>query len=87
MEEKSNRNYGIDLLRIVSMFFIIILHTLGQGGIVKNTISTTPQFRYAWALEIIAYCAVDIFALISGYVSYTDKEKKHKNYLEIINLN
>ena len=30
MEE---RNYGIDLLRIVSMMMVVLLHVLGQGGI------------------------------------------------------
>lgn len=34
--------------------------------------------------RICAYCAVNIFALISGYVSYTDKEKK-TNYSNYIN--
>ena len=28
----SNRNYGIDLLRILSMLMVIVLHVLGWGG-------------------------------------------------------
>ena len=27
------RNHGIDLLRMVSMFMVVVLHVLGQGGI------------------------------------------------------
>ena len=27
----STRNLGIDLLRIISMFMVVILHVLGQG--------------------------------------------------------
>lgn len=36
-------------------------------------------------MEICAYGAVDIFAIISGYVSYSDKEKKFKisNYVNL----
>ena len=35
-----------------------------------------------WFLYAAAYCAVDIFGLISGYVGYSDEEKpfKMKNY-------
>ena len=81
MEEK--RNYGIDLLRIVSMFFIIILHCLGQGGILRNAILDSNQYKMAWFIETFAYCGVDIFAIISGYVYYSNKERKIKisNYI------
>ena len=30
------RNIGIDLLRIISMYMILILHVLGQGEILSN---------------------------------------------------
>lgn len=73
---KKERNAGIDLLRIVSMFFVVVLHTLGQGGILFNTAVGSSQYKVAWLLEIFACGAVDIFALISGYVSYTGKEKR-----------
>ena len=66
---KKERNAGIDLLRIVSMFFVVVLHSLGQGGILFNTAVGSSQYKVAWLLEIFAYGAVDIFALISGYVS------------------
>lgn len=70
------RNYGIDLLRLVSMFFVIILHSLGRGGVLKATTLNSPQYMAAWFLEIFTFCAVDIFALISGYVSYSEQYKK-----------
>lgn len=71
-----SRNYGIDLLRIVSMFYILILHTLYQGGVLTNAAAGTMTYRAAWLMEIWAYCAVDIFALISGYVGYSEKPKR-----------
>ena len=80
--EKQARNYGIDLLRIIAMFFVIILHSLGRGGILRNVVVDSAQYKFAWLLEIIAYCAVDIFALVSGYVSY-DKKSKTKNYINL----
>lgn len=29
---QSKRNYGIDLLRLVSMFYVVVLHTLGRAA-------------------------------------------------------
>ncbi|MDE5539382.1 MAG: acyltransferase [Bacilli bacterium] len=72
---KDKRNYGIDFLRILSMLFVVILHCLGRGGVLNTVILNSSQYKLAWFLEIVAYCAVDIFALISGYVAYTGKEK------------
>lgn len=77
------RNYGIDLLRILSMFYVIVLHTLGKGGILSATVQGSTQYSAAWLLEVFAYGAVDIFALISGYVSFSESEKKvnYANYI------
>lgn len=72
----TNRNYGIDLLRLVSMYFVLILHSLGIGGVLKSVEPGSAQYMTSWFLEIFTYGAVDIFALISGYVSYSGKSKK-----------
>ena len=69
------RNYGIDLMRMVGMFMVVILHVLGQGGVLAMTAGLKNHI--AWLLETGAYCAVDCFAIISGFVSYTDKEKTY----------
>lgn len=65
----ASRNYGIDLLRMVSMFLVAILHTLGQGGVIGVTGAGTASYAAVWFLETAAYCAVNCYALISGYVS------------------
>ena len=80
-----NRNYGIDFLKILSMFFIVILHSLGHGGLLNHVSASSIQYKFVWIIEIIAYCAVDIFGLISGYVSYTKEEKKVKisNFMKL----
>lgn len=72
MEE---RNYGIDLLRIVSMMMVVLLHVLGQGGILDGSDPLTVKSETAWLLEIGAYSAVNIYAMISGYVGYGRKYK------------
>lgn len=35
------RNYGLDLLRMAAMFMVLLLHTMGQGGILGH-LSTPP---------------------------------------------
>jgi surface polysaccharide O-acyltransferase-like enzyme len=69
----NKRNLGIDLLRIVSMFFIIILHILGQGGLLQASNRLTFKYEMLWLIEIIANCSVNCYALISGYVGYDSK--------------
>lgn len=66
MEEQ--RNYGVDLLRIVSMLMIVGLHVIGHGGVLDATHVAYVKYGTAWLLEIAFYCAVNCFAIISGYV-------------------
>ena len=72
---KPGRNYGIDLLRILAMFMVVVLHVLWFGGILKAKEIAPANYWTAWFLEIAAYGAVDIYALISGYVGYRVKHK------------
>ena len=69
------RNLGLDLLRIISMFMVLLLHILGQGGVLNALDSSSPKYAVAWFIEIAAYCAVNCYALISGYVGIRSKYK------------
>lgn len=83
--EISNRqheyNYGIEVLRIVSMFMVVILHVLGQGGILANAQRASVQYHVAWLIECVCYCAVNCYALISGYVMIDTNFKYRKYFL------
>ena len=68
MSEKKHRHCGIEILRMLSMFFICLLHTLGQGMVLKCSKAGTPGYNTAWFLETGAFCAINCYALISGYV-------------------
>ena len=46
----NKRNYGIDSLRILSMFYVVILHTLGHGGLLESVKDGTNQFILVWTL-------------------------------------
>lgn len=77
-----NRNYGIDFLRILSMLFVLLLHILKHGGILANLEKFSLAYNIAWFVEICAFCAVNCYALISGFFGYSSKQK----YSNIINL-
>ena len=76
------RALNIECFRIVATIFVIILHVLGQGGILESSVEGGSTYWAAWFLEIMAYCSVNCFALITGYVM-VDKNVFAKN---IINL-
>lgn len=60
------RNDGIDLLRMVSMLLVVVLHVEGHGGVLEA--AQGHGVYWAYLPEAFAYCAVNCYALISGYV-------------------
>ena len=69
------RNYGIDSLRIAAMFFVTALHIVGIGGIITGSTLLSPQFLTAQLLRIAMLCAVNCYALISGFVGWDKKPR------------
>ena len=67
------RNYGIDLLRMILMLMVVILHVLGHGGVLDATTPLSAKYCVSWLIESFAYCAVNCYALISGYVYFNGK--------------
>ncbi len=88
MEIQKEKNYGIELLRITAIIMVIFLHVLGQGGVYPYTglakvLESHPwNYRLAWLLETAGFGAVNLFALISGYVGVKSTYKT-KRYLSL----
>ena len=81
-DKNKQRNISLDLLRILSMIGIIILHLLGQGGIIASQINVTNSL----ILKIIFYflfVSVNIFPIITGYFYFN---KKIYSFYSILNL-
>lgn len=81
----TRRNLGIELLRIISMMMIIVLHIFGQGGVLRDEVDGVNAI--VWLMEILAYCSVDCYALISGYVgsnSEYNAKKALKLWLQVL---
>ena len=81
-EVNTQRNFGIDLLRLISMFMVVVLHVLGNGGVLRNTQPLSIKSEVLWFLELSCYCAVNVFAIISGVVGLRAKHK----FSSLINL-
>lgn len=69
------REYGIDLFKIVSTFMILMLHTLTQGGIIATVTDLTIRSELIWLINIICFCGVNCFAIVSGYLGLNAKHK------------
>lgn len=76
------RNVGLDLLKILSMVFVVLTHVLLQGGILNEISLFSFNYGISWLLEIIAFSAVNCYALISGYVMVSSK-LKYSNILRL----
>lgn len=62
----STRNYGIEILRIIAMLMIVLLHVV--GGSLQYAESGSNKYYILWFFEIMSYCAVNCFGIITGYI-------------------
>ena len=67
--EKAPRHMGIELLRIVATGMIVLHHLLAHGGLLAVFPSPGPTDAAMRLLNAFAYCAVNLYGLISGYGS------------------
>ena len=75
---KSLRNYGLDILRVLSMLMVVVLHVNGKGGVYKSAEPMSAAYMAAWLIEMLAFVGVNCFGLISGYVGIEAKHKLSK---------
>lgn len=73
MENK--RNTGIELLKIVSMLMVVTLHVLLFGMNYYEAHILTPKGFITNMIEAICYCAVNIYAIITGYLMVNKNPK------------
>ncbi len=75
MGQKSERNMGVELFRIVSMLLVILLHVMGHGGVYTYAEPLSTNYMVAWFLETVGYCSVNCYAIISGFANVKTKFK------------
>ena len=69
------RNPGVDFIRIISMYAIVVHHILLHGGV----LSKYYQYKELHLMNISCFWHVSTYALISGYIGY--KSNKYSNLL------
>ena len=74
----TQRDYGIDLLRIISMLMVPMVHVIGQGGILTAAAPFSMQYESAWMLMSFLLVAVNCFILITGYVYYGKQTRYYR---------
>lgn len=57
------------------MLMVVVLHILGRGDVLASADQLSLKYSVALLLESLAYCAVNCYALISGYVYISSKYK------------
>ena len=58
----------MDCLRILSMLMVLILHLIMPGGIQASLHRFSVEYYAVHYLLVLCFCAVDCFALLSGYM-------------------
>ena len=81
--QSHSRNYGLDLLKFLAMVYVIIIHTNGCGGILAS--SQGINNRVVIAVMCFVTVSVNIFALITGYTSYTEVPRPF-NYKRVFDI-
>ena len=74
------------LLRILSMFFIIGLHLINNGGILANTPVLSVKYFVLVIMLVFFYTSVNIFAMLTGYLSCNKKKIKSVRLIELISI-
>lgn len=84
--ETRTRNVHMDILKIISMFMVVLLHATNYGiQDIKIEIGSINYF-IVWIIRIFSMVAVNCFVLISGYFLCQKKENKENILKKIIRL-
>ncbi|MBE6677871.1 MAG: acyltransferase [Ruminococcaceae bacterium] len=81
MENK--RNYGIDLLKALSMFGVVGMHITNIGGAWTDAAYLSASSLVLRYFCFFFYWSVDVFAMITGYLFIS---KKSVRYAGLVNL-
>lgn len=79
----NEREEGIELLRIILMFMILLMHCFLNMGMLKNSIYNGIATEIAWLIEAFSIIAVNCYILISGYF-LVDSKSNNKKIFKII---
>lgn len=82
IESTEKREYGIELLRIMLMFMIVIGHFFTHSGIREEVKFISYNWITTWLIQAFTVGAVNCFVLVTGFYQVKSKFK----IIKIINL-
>ena len=68
LNQQNSRNISLDILRIISMFLIVLLHSVDHSGVIEAA-NTSGDFInwYTQTIFMFTRLAVNCYVLLSGY--------------------
>ena len=77
--QTKRRNANMDLIRILSMFLIILLHSVDHSGVLEAaTVSSIPMQLYVRFVYMLTQVCVNCYVLLSGYFLVKSKFRLQK---------
>lgn len=67
--KKEGRNMGVELFRVFAMLMVVYLHMTGYGGVLAASEPLSANYKITLFLQVLTYCAVNCYALISGFAN------------------
>lgn len=79
----NGRLQGIDILKIISIIMILLLHILGQGGVIEYTSGYSKLIFKA--VQMFSLCAVNILCICTGFLM-VNKDFNHCRVVKTMTL-
>lgn len=83
-ENNNRRIIGLDIIRVLSMFGIIGLHVINNGGVLSNIDIHSLKYYVVLSVNILFFTSVDIFAMLSGYLNVSKEKNKNSRIVELL---
>lgn len=65
---KAERNYGIDIIKVLGMYMVLCLHTLGYFGVISGS-ENNPRLYFVFCMmKGISFVYINLFALATGFL-------------------
>ncbi len=82
LTKNSGRIYSADLVKIIAMFFVLLIHLISVGRIIDGATENSLLFGILSGIEGVAYACVNLFALATGFIS-SQKKVRYSRLFEL----
>lgn len=79
MHDSSSRNVGLDLVRNLAIFLVVVQHIVFLGGLGNDAMGALHKIQ-ARFIEALSQSCVDIFGMLSGYLGVTATTWKWRRF-------